>query len=214
MQEEDGRSEETPADSSSRRSATPAASESSRSIAASQGVSSHSYFLAPYLPTSRSASTNNAVESSIEMSSQASQGGGSDLAGTRRRLSSKQSQAIQERRQAALEELCLGTDGVPVHRGMLHQFTGLVKRIFDSKLSMVSLVRDEIEMVGVERYKVSQTNDSNCNCKARSLTSFALGVMGYVDWQSQISSKSNHVYQNGQLTVASTRLSRYRQDRR
>lgn len=60
------------------------------------------------------------------------------------------------RRRAALEDLCLGVEGVPMHREMLNDFTGVVKRVFGTKMSMVSIMRDEIEMIGMRGEKVGR----------------------------------------------------------
>lgn len=59
------------------------------------------------------------------------------------------------RRRAALEDLCLGVEGVPMHREMLNDFTNVVKRVFGTKMSMVSIMRDEVEMIGMRGENVS-----------------------------------------------------------
>jgi hypothetical protein len=43
-----------------------------------------------------------------------------------------------------------------MHREMLNDFTSVVKRVFGTKMSMVSIMRDEIEMIGMRGEKVGR----------------------------------------------------------
>ena len=110
-------------------------------------MTSHSSFLSPYIGTESSSSSNPTPQTSKPGSAPTSPVNS-------RRPPNLTSRSTMMRRRAALEDLCLGVEGVPMHRDMLNDFTSVVKRVFGTKLSMVSIMRDEIEMIGMRGDKV------------------------------------------------------------
>lgn len=109
-------------------------------------LTGHSSFLSPYLCSEPSSSTSTSTTHSESPATTISPFTSRPNAPLRPRNTSSRSTLM--RRRAALEDLCLGVEGVPVHRDMLNDFTGVVKRVFGTRMSMVSIMRDDLEMIG------------------------------------------------------------------
>jgi hypothetical protein len=149
-------------------------------IYARQGptMTSHSSFLSPYLgsepASSSSSSSPGQSQEQLQVGSSSSSSSPSGPSPStsnptsptkrtnpsrnpsQRRPPNLTSRSTMMRRRAALEDLCLGVEGVPMHREMLNDFTSVVKRVFGTKMSMVSIMRDEIEMIGMRGEKVGR----------------------------------------------------------
>jgi hypothetical protein len=138
-------------------------------------MTSHSSFLSPYLGSDPSSSSSSSGVPTELVQASSSVGSSSNPVSptkpnnlsrnpSQRRPPNLTSRSTMMRRRAALEDLCLGVEGVPMHREMLNDFTSVVKRVFGTKMSMVSIMRDDIEMIGMRGEKVGQR--AFCQVKA------------------------------------------------
>ena len=109
-------------------------------------LTGHSSFLSPYLCSEPSSSTS--TSTSQPNSPATTFPSSTPQPNAPLRPSNMSSRSTLMRRRAALEDLCLGVEGVPVHRDMLNDFTGMVKRVFGTRMAMVSIMRDDLEMIG------------------------------------------------------------------